>query len=114
MAIPSVCPRCGVREVLLDKMAGRRVRCPECGQSYRVGNPPSNSDAALANDPVVLELRQLRRLIARLAYLRLAWNLILLLAGIGLWLWFSHRAGMAQNNADQQLQKLLELLEPRP
>jgi hypothetical protein len=53
MAIKSVCPNCGTKEVLLDRMAGRRIRCAECNTAYDVTPNPVETDVAEEDVPSV-------------------------------------------------------------
>src|SRR5581483_11705477 len=39
MSIDFTCPGCGEVSVLKDRMAGKKYRCPECGQSSEVTVP---------------------------------------------------------------------------
>ncbi len=48
MAIETICTGCGQKLSVADENAGKRARCPACGQIYTI---PSTSDAPLGGTP---------------------------------------------------------------
>jgi hypothetical protein len=108
MSISFVCPFCGSKEVLLDKMAGRDVICSECGKPFRVdgvkaASPPETASVTLAD--LLEEIRKLRRTIVWAARIRMAVSLVIFLLGAALCIWGLSRAeGLLQNAADHSLQ----------
>jgi hypothetical protein len=116
MSISAVCPTCGSKERLVDRMAGRRVRCAGCGKPYRVRVPTAVATPA-ADADVAEELRKLRLLIKRVEIARIAWNTALLLIGTAAFFWMYHHAqGLVQQQAGQipELKKLQDLFDARP
>jgi uncharacterized protein YxjI len=62
MAIPVAC-RCGRSFSLKDELAGREVRCPQCGETFRVGAPAARprpqADATFDRDRFLLRQKHL-------------------------------------------------------
>src|SRR5579864_5476375 len=49
MSIPVDCSSCGRTLQLKSELAGKRVKCPSCGEALRVPVPDSGADDAAAN-----------------------------------------------------------------
>lgn len=51
MAIETLCSGCGEKLAVSDEFAGRRARCPKCGQVYAVPHPTVSSAPSVSSAP---------------------------------------------------------------
>jgi hypothetical protein len=58
MSIAVACPACGRKLQLLDKNAGRRISCPDCGKSFTAPDFPLAEDPEDINTPVPVAPRR--------------------------------------------------------
>ena len=56
MIIRTSCPSCGQRFKLADRLAGKRIRCPKCQQTFPVPEPEDQQRSLSEPLPVALRL----------------------------------------------------------